>query len=335
MTQLFDRTFWGLTIGLLFLFVLNLFLEEWMRTIGLQSLSRGLVAIGLLILWRTGLVSFGHALFFGFGAYTVALMQMLGVNDIFVLMICGTATAGLLAFFLGFLLRQYRAIFFALLNMAFSMILYGVLAKIEALGSTDGIGIAQVSYLGMKPEGEGYRMALFIFAAVFAYIAALGAHWYLKSTLGMMTMAVRENEIRVEYLGYSAERAIHAKYVISGLLAGAGGVLMAITIGHVDPDSMVYWPVSGDFVFITILAGTGNVGATFIGALVYELLRTYAFEFAPQIWQLILGGSLLLIIMFLPNGLWSIRSEWRNRRTIAAAARSDAPVSEPKTGAGQ
>ena len=76
---------------------------------------------------------------------------------------------------------------------------------------------------------------------------------------------------------------------------------MALTVGHVDPDSMVYWTVSGSFVFITILAGTGNVGATFIGALVYELLRTYAFEFA-EIWQLILG-SLLLIIMFLPDGL--------------------------------
>ena len=132
-------------------------------------------------------------------------------------------------------------------------------------------------------------------------------------------MAVRENEIRVEYLGYSAEKAIHIKYVLSGVLAGVGGVIMALTVGHVDPDSMVYWTVSGDFVFITILAGTGNVGATFIGALVYELLRTYAFEFAPEIWQLILGGALLLIIMFLPDGLWSLRSEWRSRRALAAA----------------
>ena len=322
MNRLLDRTFWGLTIGLVSLFILNFFLEEWMRTIGLQTLSRGLVAIGLLVLWRTGLVSFGHALFFGFGAYTVALMQIAGVNDIFLLLFGGTAVAGLLAYFLGFLLRQYRAIFFALLNMAFSMILYGVLAKVESLGSTDGIGIDQVSFLGLKLEGETYRMALFVIAIVFAYISAVAAHWYLRSTLGMMTMAVRENEIRVEYLGYSAEKAIHVKYVISGLLAGMGGVIMAVTVGHVDPDSMVYWIVSGDFVFITILSGTGNVGATFIGATVYELLRTYAFEFAPEIWQLILGGSLLLIIMFLPDGLWSIRSEWRHRRALIAASRA-------------
>lgn len=313
MNRLFDKTFWGLTIGFVALLVLNFLLADWMRNIGLQSLSRGTVAIGLLILWRTGLISFGHALFFGTGAYTVTLMQAIGLNDILLLAFGGTLISGLLAYGLGFLLRQYRAIFFALLNLAFSMILYGVLAKIEALGSTDGIGIHQTGFLGFHPEGEAYQITLFVFALLFAYLAAVGAHWYLKSTLGMMTMAVRENEIRVEYLGYSAERAIHYKYVISGLLAGLGGVVMALTIGHVDPDSMVYWSVSGDFVFITILAGTGNVGATFIGALVYELLRTYAFEYAPNIWQLILGGSLLLIIMFLPDGLWSIGKEWRKR----------------------
>ena len=320
MNRLADKTFWGLTAGLVVLFVLNFALEEWMRTIGMQSMARGCVAIGLLILWRAGLISFGHALFFGFGAYTVALLQIGGVRDAFLLLIAGTAVAGLLAFALGFLLRQYRAIFFALLNMAFSMILYGVLAKLESLGSTDGIGIHQVSFLGFSPEGEDYRTTLFAFALVFTWLAAVAAHWYLKSTIGAMTMAVRENEIRVEYLGYSAERAIHVKYVISGLLAGMGGVIMAATVGHVDPDSMVYWPISGEFVFITILSGTGNVSATFVGALVYELLRTYAFEFAPHVWQLIMGGALLAIIMFLPDGLWSLRSEWRRRRAVARAA---------------
>ena len=324
MTRLLDKTFWGLTVGLVALFALNFGLEEWMRTIGLQTMARGCVAIGLLILWRAGLISFGHALFFGFGAYTVALLQLGGVHDAFLLVIAGTAVAGLLAFLLGFLLRQYRAIFFALLNMAFSMILYGVLTKLESLGSTDGIGIRHLSFAGFSPDGEAYRTTLFVFGLVFTYLAAVGAHWYLKSTLGTMTMAVRENEIRVEYLGYSAERAIHVKYVLSGLLAGMGGVIMAATVGHVDPDSMVYWPVSGDFVFITILAGTGNVSATFIGALVYELLRTFAFEYAPHVWQLIVGGALLLIIMFLPDGLWSLRSEWRRRREAAQASRMEA-----------
>ena len=70
----------------------------------------------------------------------------------------------------------------------------------------------------------------------------------------------------------------------------------------------------GEFVFITILSGAGNVSATFLGALVFELIRTYAFEYAPHIWQLILGGTLLAIIMFPPDGLWSLVDRWRKAR---------------------
>ena len=130
MTRLLDRTFWGLTIALIVILALNFYLEEWMRFIGLQSIARGTVALGLMILWRAGLISFGHALFFGIGAYAAALLQRVGVTDAIVLVILGTLASGLLAFVLGFLLRRYRAIFFALLNLAFSMILYGILAKL-------------------------------------------------------------------------------------------------------------------------------------------------------------------------------------------------------------
>lgn len=129
---------------------------------------------------------------------------------------------------------------------------------------------------------------------------------YLRSTLGRLTTAIRDNEIRVEYLGYSVARAIHIKYVISAALAGAAGGMMAMALGQVDPDSMVYWTVSGELVFITIMAGPGSVLAPFIGAIIFEFLRTYAFEIAPHAWQLIVGGTLLLIIFFLPGGIWSL-----------------------------
>ncbi|MDA1099131.1 MAG: branched-chain amino acid ABC transporter permease [Proteobacteria bacterium] len=306
-----DKTVVGLTIAFLALLFADFFMAEWMRFIGLQSLARGTVALGLLVLWRTGLVSFGHALYFGFGAYAAAMLTLLGYHDAFFLVFAGTLIAGLLAFLLGFLLRRYRAIFFALLNMAFSMILYGVIVKTEALGSTDGFSVLAPTFLGYAPEGEAVQTTLFLFTLVFTYLITLGVHLYLKTTLGGMSMAVRENEIRVEYLGYSAEKVIHFKYVLSGLVAGFGGAIMALAIGQVDPDSMANWTVSGEFVFITILSGIGNVAATFVGALVFELIRTYAFEYAPQFWQFILGGSLLAIIMFLPDGIWSVLSRLR------------------------
>lgn len=312
-----DKTVIGLFIGLIALIILDFYLAEWMRFIGLQTLARGTVALGLLLLWRTGLVSFGHALFFGWGAYSAALISRLGVSDAFVLIILGTLSAGLLAFIVGFLLRRYRAIFFALLNMAFSMILYGVLVKTEALGSTDGFGVSTPTFLGYAPEAENIQITLFIVTAVFAFLMALAVRLYQRTTLGQMSMAVRENEIRLEYLGYSAAHAIHIKYVISGLLAGFGGVIMALAVGQVDPDSMAYWTVSGEFVFITILSGTGNVAAPYIGALVFELIRTYAFEYLPHAWQLLLGGTLLLIIMFLPDGIWSLLDRMRTKREAA------------------
>ena len=162
MSRYFDRTFWGLTIGLIVLLIVNFAFEEWMRGIALQSLSRGLVALGLLILWRTGLISFGHALFFGIGAYAAALLQRAGVGDAFVLLIAGTLASGFLAFLLGFLLRKYRAIYFALLNLAFSMILYGLLVNSAALGSTDGFGVAPPTYLGYD-TGGGSRLGFLLY----------------------------------------------------------------------------------------------------------------------------------------------------------------------------
>ena len=309
-----DKTVIGLTIPFLVLLAANFFLAEWMRFIGLQSLARGAVALGLLVLWRSGLISFGHALYFGFGAYTAVMLSLAGFSDAFILVFAATLMSGLLAFVIGFLLRRYRAIFFALLNMAFSMILYGVVVKTEALGSTDGFGVGTPTFLGYAPDGEAVQTTLFLFTLVFTYLITVGVHIYMQTTLGYMSMAVRENEIRVEYLGYSAEKVIHVKYVFSGLVAGFGGGIMALAIGHVDPDSMANWTVSGEFVFITILSGTGSVAATYIGALVFELIRTYAFEYAPQMWQFILGGSLLAIIMFLPDGIWSLIGRLRKAK---------------------
>lgn len=314
MTRYLDRTIVGLTVALAVLIVLDFVLADWLRFIVLQSFARGAVALGLLVLWRAGLISFGHALYFSLGAYAAALAQRMLVNDAFVLVVVGTLTAGLGAWVLGFLLRRYRGIFFALLNLAFSMVLWGVLAKTEALGSTDGFHVEPPGYLGFRPEGEAGQIALYLFTVVLTWVLAVVVHLYLRSTLGHMTAGVRENEIRVEYLGYSAQRAVHVKYVISGLVGGFGGVIMAFTVGQVDPDSMTYWPVSGDFVFITILSGTGNVSATFLGAFVFEIIRTYAFELAPNIWQLIMGGTLLAIIMFLPEGLWSVIARMRGAR---------------------
>jgi branched-chain amino acid transport system permease protein len=98
---------------------------------------------------------------------------------------------------------------------------------------------------------------------------------------------------------------IHVNYMISAALAGLGGALAAVGIGHIDPE-MAYWTTSGEFVFIGILSGTGNVLAPFLGALIFETIRSFAYEYSPNTWQMALGITMLLVIMFLPGGLWSL-----------------------------
>jgi len=299
-----DRTVQVVFAGMLASIVLGYFIPDWVMNQLMFGFSRALAVLGLMVLWRTGLVSFGHAFYYGLGAYAVALLDIyLGVSDAFVRLAAAVVVAGGVGWLAGFILRNYRDIFFAMLSLALSMVLYGILVKTEALGSTDGFAVSVPTFFGYKPEG---KYALFVLICVVGAFSAAGVQFYLNSTLGKLTTAIRDNEVRVEYLGYSVAQAIHVKYVISTCLTGAAGAMTAMALGQVDPDSMVNWTASGELVFVTILSGPGSVIAPFIGSTVFELLRTYAFELVPHAWQLIVGGTLLTIILFLPGGVWSL-----------------------------
>lgn len=303
-----DWTIAGLTLGLIAAIVMGFLVPDWFLNVITISFARALAVLGLLVLWRAGLVSFGHALYYGLGAYTVALLgKTLGLTEVALLIPAALVVSGLVGFGLGFILRRYREIFFAMLSLAFSMILYGVLVKTEALGSTDGFSVSSPTFLGMTfDEVRQNKLAFYVLICGIGYIAAILVHKYLRSTLGQLTSAIRDNEIRVEYLGYSVSKAIHVKYTISAALAGVAGAALALTLNQVDPDSMVNWTASGELVFVTILSGTGSVAAPFIGSIIFDLIRTYAFQWAPHAWQLIVGGCLLAIIFFLPGGVWSL-----------------------------
>jgi branched-chain amino acid transport system permease protein len=292
----------------------GLWLPQWAMFIMTIGLARGLVVLGLLLLLRAGLVSFGQALYYCLGAYAAgALGRFFGVSDIFVEMLVGGALAAASAFVLGFLLARYRGIFFGLLSLALSMILYGLLVKTEALGSTDGFNILRATLFGWRPGPDSVRYAVLLSAAAVACLAALLVHRYLQTPLGRLAPAIKDNEIRVEYMGASARHAVHVKYVIAAALAGVGGALAASSVGHIDPE-MAYWTTSGEFIFIAILAGTGSVIAPFAGALIYGAIHTMAYDYSPNTWQMSLGIALLVLIVFLPEGVWSL-GKLRARRS--------------------
>jgi ABC-type branched-subunit amino acid transport system permease subunit len=289
-------------------------LPGWIISLATIAFANGLVVLGLIVMWRAGLVSFGQALYYCIGAYAVSLTgRWLGITDAFLLVLIGGVSAALVAFLVGFLLARYREIFFAMLSLALSMILYGILVKTESLGSTDGFGVIVPTFFGYAPHQEAFLLALYWLVLAICAIAALLVDAYFRSLAGALAIPLRDNELRVEFLGMSVSRLIHTKLVIAGALAGTGGALAAFAIGHVDPN-MSYWTTSGEFVFITILAGAGSVSAAFIGSLVFEAVRSFAYAVLPQLWQMLLGSALLLTILFLPQGLGSLLGRLRGRR---------------------
>jgi len=251
-------------------------------------------------------VSFGQGLYFGLGAYAAALLShRAGLTDAALMIAAGTACAAAVAAILGLLLARYREIFFAMLSLAFSMILYGLLVKSSALGSTDGFNLHAKSFAGVALAAGTERRVFYAVAVLLVFCVAWLLHRYLASHWGRLSAAIRDNELRVEYLGASVYRVVYLNYVAAGALAGMGGALAALAVGHVDPET-AYWTTSGEFVFIAILGGTGNVMAPFLSAAIFEGLRTVANQYAPNVWQMSLGLAMLAIIMFLPGGLWTL-----------------------------
>jgi branched-chain amino acid transport system permease protein len=292
------------------------FLPDWIVSLATIAFANALVVLGLVVLWRVGLVSFGQALYYCIGAYVVALTgRWIGFTDAIALVLLAGIVAGLAAAGIGFLLARYREIFFAMLSLALSMILYGVLVKTESLGSTDGFSVVTPTFFGYAPHGTQLSRWLYWLTLGIDGIAALLVGLYFRSIAGSLAAPIRDNEIRVEFLGVSVTTIIHIKVIIAGVLGGLGGALAAMTIGHVDP-AMAYWTTSGGFVFVTVLAGSGYVAAAFVGSLVFEAVRSFAVDVMPQLWQMTLGSVLLLTILFLPEGLGSLVSRLRRRGEV-------------------
>ncbi len=302
-----DPTLPILIAGSIILLAVGPFLPRWAMFLINVSLCYGIVVLGMLLLMRTGVVSFGHGLYYCLGAYAAGTLdQVFKISDMAVMLVAAVIVTALVSAALGLLLRKYRDIFFAMLSLAFSMILYGLLVKTSSLGSSDGFNVAASKIAGITVAGTSVdRYVRYALTVVFAFIAGVFMHKYLNSHMGRLAEAIRDNELRVEYMGASVRNVIHVNYVISAVLAGVGGALAAIAVGHIDPE-MAYWTTSGEFVFVGILAGTGSVLAPFLGAFIFETIRSFAYEYSPNTWQMALGITMLVVIMFLPGGLWSL-----------------------------
>jgi ABC-type branched-subunit amino acid transport system permease subunit len=311
---------WGtvpaLGVALVALLAIAPFLPAWAVFMLTVAFAKALVVLGLVIMMRAGLVSFGQGLFYGLGAYAAGLAaNFLGLHDALLLALIGGVAAAVTGFILGFMMARYREIFFAMLSLALSMILYGILVRSVALGSTDGFNLSPPSFFGFRVGPQQSHLLLYMLTVTLACGSAMALHRFVGSYAGLISQAILTNEIRVEYLGASVTRVLHLVYVIGAAMGGLGGALVALAAGHIDPE-LAYWTTSGEFVFVAILSGTGHVAAPLLGMTIFEAIRSFALEYSPYTWQMVVGLSMLAVILFLPSGLWSLFS--RKRKGEAA-----------------
>ena len=284
----------------------GLFAPRWLQFLCTTAAANGIVSLGIVLLMRGGVVSFGQGLVFAGGGYAAALLSnKLGVSDALVLVASGGAGAVALAAPFAPLLARYRGIFFATLTLALSMVLYGVLVKSDALGGSDGFNMSRPTLLGMKIADAWAGYALYAIGVIISGAIAIAARLYFDSARGLVSLAIRENELRVEYLGASVRRLMAWNYVLAAFLGGVGGALAILALGHIEPN-FAYWTTSGEFVFVSILAGHYSVAAVFVASLLLELVRSFSSSYFPNTWQMALGIFLLVVIRFMPRGIGAL-----------------------------
>jgi len=275
------------------------------------TLTYGLIAaigaIGFnLLLGYTGLLSFGHSAFFGGGAYAVAFMVKYLKIASMELFLAGSILANaILSLLFGFVCVRYTKIFFGILTLCLSQVLWSLAFKFFwVTGGTDGLRVPTPTLLGSVASGDKMQFLshqyYYYVLAVFAICVFL--MWVIvHSPFGKALQAIRDNETRAEFIGIRIRRYRLIAFVISGVFTGVAGALWAPLNGLASPDVLI-WTFSGEIVFMTVLGGFRTFVGPIVGAIAFTYLKTYAVGFTTY-WQLLLGVVLVVLVLLLPTGI--------------------------------
>jgi ABC-type branched-subunit amino acid transport system permease subunit len=252
----------------------------------------------------SGQISFGHAMFMCAGGYAVAFAARQWPQlDSALLLLIGAGTGLLLGVVVGSFVVRYRAIFFGMLNLALSMVLYAVLGKFFHLtGGTDGLRLERAPFFGMVLDRDNFESLLLLCSVGLALVTGWLVSRYQRSVAGQALAAIKTNETRLEYVGISAYKTLWVGYIFSATLCGLSGAIFAIAQGLVTPE-MGYWVRSGEIIFVAILGGIGHPVGAFIGAGIFEFVKLFAAAYLTGAWQLVLGCVLIAIVFLAPRGV--------------------------------
>ena len=294
-------------------FVANVFGEAFYIALATRILIFALAATSLnLILGFGGMVSFGHAAFLGVGAYTVVILSQMGVVDAWVAWPTAMVVAGLFALLIGAVSLRTQGVYFIMITLAFAQMMYYLVVSFKAYGGDDGMSLparSRIGFLDMSNDTHFYYVTLLACVAVLVLTARV-----LNARFGHVLQAIRENEVRMQSLGYAVFRYKLCAFIMSGALAGLAGALLANQSGFVSP-AMMQWSQSGMLMMMVILGGVGHLYGGVWGAIVFLLLEETLSHFTIH-WQLGLGALLLMVVLLLPNGLTSALTHLRKERSV-------------------
>ncbi|OLC95510.1 MAG: branched-chain amino acid ABC transporter permease, partial [Candidatus Rokubacteria bacterium 13_1_40CM_3_69_38] len=277
------------------------------KALATQVLIYGLFALGFNLLYGyTGLLSFGHAAYWGLGAYGTGIaLAKLKVGSLWLGLAAGLGLAAAGGAVIGFFCLRRRGIYFAMLTLAFAQLLYFVGFHLaDWTGGDDGLRGITLPPLALPgvtiPLDTSLAFYYFALALVATAVAALKR--ILDSPFGAVLQAIRENSERASACGYDTSRVKLLSFVFSALFAGLAGSLDALRL-NVVPIESLYWTTSGQVVIMTLLGGAGTFFGPFVGAATFLVLEDRLAVFTES-WPLVVGAIFMAFVLFLPKGIW-------------------------------
>jgi branched-chain amino acid transport system permease protein len=265
-----------------------------------RVLIYALIASSLnLLIGYGGMVSFGHAAFVGAGAYAVAMLMPLGIQSAWLLWPAALLAGALAALLIGAASLRTRGVTFIMITLAFAQMAYYLVVSLRVLGSDDGLTLAarpSLGFVDLASDPVFYWVALALLLGVLAAGRSL-----LNAPLGRALQGIRDNETRMEAIGFATWRLKLLVFVLAGAAAGLGGGLLASLNGLVGPNLM-HWTQSGLLMIMVILGGAGRLLGGVLGAVVL-LVAEEAIAGQTIHWPLAIGVVLLAVVLWLPAGL--------------------------------
>lgn len=294
-----------------------------------DMIAWALFAVALdLLLGYTGLLSFGHAAFWGSSAYATGLIAIHTGLPFYVAVLGGAVLAAVLAVPVGFLSVRRTGIYFAMVTLAFAQLIYFIANQWRAVtGGENGLQGIPRNLFGLDLSDSFY----FYYAALPVVLLGLFAAWRIvHSPFGRVIVAIRENPARARAFGYSVDRYKILVFVLSAFLAGLAGGVYAISHGFASLQE-VYWTTSGKVVVMTVLGGMGTLWGALLGAGIVVQLEDYLATAGIDANGIVTGTIFVLTVLLFRKGIWGTLAQWlpRLRTASAAGERTDGSAPEP------